>query len=136
MRYFRTILTLTPLLLSPAACEDTSPEREVHWLTVQGTIRAAEDGSPIEGAKVRIDGGETCSGDFATFTCEDWVIVTQTNRFGNYSLRFNVECWHRLGSPGSYQYWVVSEKRGYETARRGLDCSATTASVDLNLEPV
>ncbi len=138
MRYTKTILAITPLLLSLVACNDTMGPLEDHWITVQGTIRSAEDGSPIEGAEVLFFGQKSrCSrrpsADYPLGgDCTGWTKTTQTDRQGTYSL--TVECSDWRGMDDDTVSIQVS-KPGYYRANRSFKCSSGAVSVDLNLEP-
>lgn len=65
------------------ACNLTEPEVERLEIRVQGTVTAADDGTPVAGATLRVFGFATYSGRGHT-----------TDASGDYSLSFVVpECW-------------------------------------------
>jgi len=135
MRYFKTILAVTPLLVSPVACDNTMGPPEDHKLTVQGTIRSAEDGARLYWTEVTFGGlRRYCAGNSLNdWNCTGGSTITRTNRYGRYSRTVACRVW---GEPLGGEVSMRVSKPGYSTAKREVKCFTGTLNVDVDLEPI
>ncbi len=121
-----SVLLDTLTLASLNACElFTGPELTVQ---VQGTITAADDGSPIAGARIKVRG--TC-----LFSCDPPTFgLTRTNESGSYSLSFDREgrC-----NDATFLLEVRAEGfrfRGFFHSDPHITCTAELQTIDVQLE--
>ena len=122
------VLLATLTLASLNACGlFTGPELTIQ---LQGTVTAADDGSPITGASVQVTG--TC-----LFSCDPPIFAsTTTDDSGRYSFSFD---WERTCNAVSFFLGVRAEGFHFRGFSSGSDshitCTEELQTIDVQLEP-
>ena len=112
------------------ACTLTEPEVERLEIRVQGTVTAADDGTPVVGARLAV--WEFCFGD----SCTPSPAADTTDTSGDYSLSFVSDRCRGGGTPGN----IIVGHPDFETENIGgfsdshMTCTEALQTVDIQLE--